>query len=290
MARPCRRFDSTVFRIGIESARREGGDLPERSGLIVPGTLAETRGVTRVQPPARWPQRIIDLAIEWRSAAERADRDRPLGELWLLVNVALQRYARAAALRFGLLDPEDIRDIAADKALELLGRLGTRVWDPAASTPAEISAFLASVARHGVVDRLRARRREIRLSWDRPVPGLSSARGSVAFAPSTDSESAEHARAIIECARCLTARARQAWFLRVFYDLSSVDIAGHPEVASKPSAVDAMLLRSRRFMRGCMLGKGFDPGALPVGTFTMLWEFIAKNRVQAASPSIRERR
>jgi len=61
-------------------------------------------------------------------------------------------------------------------------------------------------------------------------------------------------------------------------------------VASKPSAVDAMLLRSRRFMRGCMLGKGFDPGALPVGTFTMLWEFIAKNRVQAASPSIRERR
>ena len=223
---------------------------------------------------ARWPERIKELAAEWR-ASDGQNRERALGELWILVNLALQKYARDCARRIHDMDPEDIRDIASDKSLGLFRSLGTGLWDPMGSSPAAICAFLASVARHGVVDRLRVDRREVKMPefrksllphWETPV---------LENQPASAVDSAEHARAIVQCARSLTPRARRVWYLRVIHDLSSVDIAAHPAVASRPAAVDVMLLRCRKTMRTCMTGKGFKLGALPVGTFSMLWELIA---------------
>jgi len=229
--------------------------------------------------PARWPQRILDLASAWRSARGADERERLFGELWTIVNLVLQRYARGAMHRFGQLDAEDLRDIAADKSLELLGRLETGSWDPGASGPEEIAAFFAGVARHGVVDLLRSRSRELRsaLAGAAREPGPAEPRGW------PRSDSVDHARAIIACARALTRKARRAWLLRVFYDFTSVDIARHPDVDSTPAAVDAMLLRCRKVMRRCMLDKGLDPGTLPTGTFSMLWEMVAAESVREVS-------
>jgi len=49
-------------------------------------------------------------------------RERAISELWTLVNLALQRYVRATGRRAGRLDQEDVRDIAAEKALDFLTR------------------------------------------------------------------------------------------------------------------------------------------------------------------------
>jgi len=240
--------------------------------------------VEAVLSTARWPDRIRELAAECR-AGDGQNGERALGELWILVNLALQKFARDCSRRIHGMDPEDIRDIASDKSLELLGSLATGLWDPVASTPAGICAFLASVARHGVVDRLRADRREVPVPefdesllphWETPLQENQ---------PASVLDSAEHARAIVQCARSLTPRARRVWYLRVIHDLSSADIASHPAVASRPAAVDVMLLRSRKIMKACMAGKGFSPGALPTGTFSMLWELIASD--SASTPPAR---
>ena len=243
--------------------------------------LEERSGVLDRVPDlsARWPERIVELTAAWRSARDDQERDRALGELWTIVNLALQRYARAFARRFGVLDREELRDIAADKALDLLGRLDSPSWHSAASTPGEICAFLAGVARHGVVDRLRARGRELRWSNDRrhEAPCQTDEAGIDAAGPITSTaDSAEHARAIAECAMNLTFRARRVWFLRVFHDLPSADIARHPDVASTPAAVDAMLMRCRKNMRACITTRGFDPSRIPPGTFARLWEMLER--------------
>lgn len=234
--------------------------------------------VRPVEAPPRWPQRILDLAGVWRSARGADERERLFGELWTIVHFVLQRYARDAAHRFGPLDAEELRDIAADKSLELLGRLETGSWNPGASSPPELAAFLAGVARHGVVDRLRSRSRELRLILDaaaaEPLPDEPR------WGPRPDT--LEHARAIIACARVLTRKARRAWLLRVFYDFTSADIARHPDVDSTPAAVDAMLLRCRKVMRRCMRDKGLDPAAIPTGTFAMLWELVSAERAEEA--------
>ncbi|MGH9869338.1 MAG: RNA polymerase sigma factor [Candidatus Polarisedimenticolia bacterium] len=232
------------------------------------------------QEPAespRWPERIPELARDWSCLHDSAHRERALAELWTLINIALQKYALVCALRLGPLDPEDIRDLAADKALDILSRIESRSWDPAGSTPAEICGFLAGVARHGVIDKLRARSRELR--WLRDPAGPAAVPPACREA---DAEgSAEHAEAILECSRRLTPKARQVWFLRVFYDLPSSEIARHPDVTSTPAAVDATLLRCRKLMRACMQVRGFDPGRIPTGTFTMLWEVLVKERKTA---------
>lgn len=74
----------------------------------------------------------------------------------------------------------------------------------------------------------------------------------------------------------MTAKARVVWFLRVFYERSSSEIARHPSVGVSPPAVDAMLLRCRKHMRTCMTAKSFDPERVPVGTLTILWDAISR--------------
>ena len=164
--------------------------------------------------------------------------------------------------------------MAADKAMDLIGRIEDGSWDPAVSSASELTSFLAGVAHHGVIDLLRARRRQVRSLYGLG-PGWVGREG-MESQPSAAlrTESAEHADAILECCRQLTPKARAAWFLRVFHEFSSADIARHPDVASTPIAVDAMLMRCRKLMSACMRSKGFDPARLPSGTFTRLWEML----------------
>ena len=221
-------------------------------------------------PRALWPEAVVRLGTELREASG-ARRSEALGRLWVLLNLALQKYARGQARRLGRLGSEDIRDVAAEKASDLILRLDNDQWNPAASSPAQLCSFLATVARNGVVDALRTTRREVASGHD------LEARETRAVGAAVQEDAIggdEFARALVACASSLTSRSRRAWLLRVFYDFSSAEIARHPEVTTSPAGVDAMLARCREHLRACLEERGLPMRAIPAGTFARLWELI----------------
>ena len=225
-------------------------------------------------PHALWPDRIIRLgqALEGTGAPARPAL---VGELWAIVHVVLLRYARGHARRMGRVTQEDLLDVVSEKASDLIARLDSRQWDPGVMTPASLRSFLSTTARNGVVDALRAGRREVLVGDDlepRGGRGVESATQDVAIGVEV------FVRALLGCLDALSARARRAWFLRVFYEFSSAEIARHPDVASSPGGVDAMLLRCREHVRSCMERKGLGFRDLPPGTFVRLWELTERDR------------
>jgi DNA-directed RNA polymerase specialized sigma24 family protein len=237
-----------------------------------------------VEPEARWPGRLRALASQWR-AADATGRDTILAEFWHLLNLALHRHVRTQARRFGSLSSEDIVDIATDKAVDLLGRLEDGRWDPASEGEERTAGFLAVVARNGVVDRLRRLGREQDASGALPAgpersAGLPDDPGDPIGAAI---DGGRYARALVECARGLTARARQAWILRVFGGMTSEEIARHPCVNTSVGGVHLMLHRCRHRLKRCLASKGFEPARMPAGTFVALWDLVEGDRRAAAA-------
>ena len=251
-----------------------GGEFQGRPAALEPARVVAPSG-------ALWPDRIRTLARAWHEEPSSARREGPQAELWTLGNLVLQKYVRVNAGRLGTIPLEDIRDIAADKTLDLLRRLDARTWAPWADTTAEVCSFLAVVARNGVVDFLRERRREVphAVRWE---SGDDAAADPMDVRPPASAprdravpgEGAEYAKAILDCLSGVAAKARLVWFLRAFYELSSAQAARHPGVASKPAAVDTMVRRVRVRLRACLEGKGHDPERFPTGTFTALWDAV----------------
>jgi RNA polymerase sigma factor (sigma-70 family) len=214
-------------------------------------------------------------------AAARAARGDPrreiLGTVWKLLHLALQKYVRQQARRLGRVAPETIREIAADKASDLVVRLDKDDWDPSALSAETLRAFLATVARNGVVDALRSGRREVLAGDEAELERTAGA----PHAPREQEDAvarSEVADALVACAATLSPRSRRAWLLRVFYDFSSSDIARHPAVMSSPAGVDQMLARGREHLRACMERKGVAMRSLPVGTFARIWELTERDR------------
>jgi DNA-directed RNA polymerase specialized sigma24 family protein len=218
-----------------------------------------------------WPARVRTLVSEFRTGAGPAERERARAELWTLVNLVLQRYVGAIARRSGGVGPDEVPDIASEKALDFIRRLDQPEWNLEPYSTAQIVSFFTRMSHNGVIDSLRKKGREL--------PLLTNDDGTLAVerepTSTADAESGvlgpEYARAILECFSNLTPRARLAWFLRVFYELSSRDIARHPGVRTTPAAVDMMLLRSREHVRTCMEARGLDAAKMPTGTFGALW-------------------
>jgi DNA-directed RNA polymerase specialized sigma24 family protein len=217
---------------------------------------------------ASWPERIRELGAICRGTASPEDSARAIAEMWVLLNLSLKKYVRGHSARLKRISPDEISDIAAEKALELLRRLDSKDWDPSGSSPAQLCGFLATIARNGLVDHHRVRRREVSASDGFDVPSSASQESAV--------DGARYARAILDCAENLSARARRAWFLRVFYEFGSSDIARDPVVATTSAGVDQMLARSREQMRSCVEGKGLPLGPLPPGTFVRLWDMTRR--------------
>ncbi|HVQ35139.1 MAG TPA: RNA polymerase sigma factor [Candidatus Bathyarchaeia archaeon] len=227
-------------------------------------------------PAGVWPEHVVRLGAAVRASDGPARRD-GLGSIWKLLNLALQKYVRQQSRRLGRLPPQTIREIAADKASDLIARLDSEDWDLAALSPEMLRSFLATVARNGVIDVLRTDRREVLAGSDVENRDVATPR------PFTlEQEEAvgreEVAGALAACASTLSSRSRRAWLLRVFYDFSSADIARHPAVMSSPAGVDAMLARCREHLRACMERKGVSMRSLPVGTFVRLWELTERDR------------
>jgi RNA polymerase sigma factor (sigma-70 family) len=225
----------------------------------------------------KWPSHLKELCEEIRSAASRATRDQARAEAWELLNTAISRYLRIHSTRLGRIPSEDLEDIAAEKSLDLLRRAELGTWDMSGRSASDITGFLSRVARNGLVDALREAGRRVeppsedQAEWDVGESGEGTTMGTV-DPPDVALERKEFAEALRRCAEELNPRSRLVWFFRVFLRMSTREIATHPGVKLKTGHVDVLLQRAREAVRRCMEGKGFEPGEIPVGTFTELWQ------------------
>jgi DNA-directed RNA polymerase specialized sigma24 family protein len=247
---------------------------------VAPEGFEETPAL-RIGERPLWPGRLRALALRLHGDGG-ASNGAALEEFWRLLNLALHRYVRLHGRRFGPLSADDVFDVSADKGLHLVGRLRRADWDPGAGTEEQLCAFLSSVARHGVIDLVRRRRREApaprRADGPDALFPLERARPPGASPLLCDGEaavdSARYAATLLDCVKRLTARARLAFYLRVFAGLSAASIGRHPEILTSPAGADLILNRSRRQVRKCLAARGLEPRAIPPGTFAALWDGI----------------
>jgi RNA polymerase sigma-70 factor (ECF subfamily) len=224
-------------------------------------------------PPCRWPARIVETVAELREARAAA-RATARGALWPLVHAALFASLRAQAGRVAGVRPEDLEDMASQKALELLVRAEDGAWDPRGRADHEVAGYLAKVARHALVDFARLR--------GRAAPGFDDEEAWAVAIAEHASEPArpedllvarEFARALRECSEGLDPRARSAWFRRVFLERPSREIAVRLGVSA--AHVDVIVQRARGALRACMLGKGHPDAGLRPGAFVEIWSAMA---------------
>jgi DNA-directed RNA polymerase specialized sigma24 family protein len=144
------------------------------------------------------------------------------------------------------------------------------------SNPAQVTAFISTLARNGLVDHLRSPKTSRRVSLEDGWEGARSIQAVARTAPSADldAERREFAGALRDCVMQLTPRARLVWFLRVFHELPSATIGAHPEVRMKPPTIDVTLARCRARLVRCMQKRGFVPHDAPPGVFAFLWEVV----------------
>lgn len=251
-------------------------------------TAADDSGTAAGEPVAggdrtlrgypHWPLRVIELARMFRNATPAACQQ-AIDDLWLLINGALLAYlAAAAAGRPFFVDPEVRRDIASEKALALLRRLQDGSWDPAASGPGQICSFLNSVARNGLADYERTsaaeRRRSEKIQAAQAGRDPWRVEEMDAAHPDNAVWGERFARELLECLHGLTARARRIWFLKVFYELGSIEVGRHPTLRMTQGAVDVAYSRGRRQVQECLAGRGYDARPFPVGTFATVWNHL----------------
>lgn len=223
---------------------------------------------------ATWPERVIALAHQWQADQSPAAREPILSELWLLLNAAILKYLRIHGRRYTSASHEDIQDLASDKTLDLLRRLDHQQWDPTQAGPGQLCSFISTLARNGLIDHLRvvgSKRAQEMETADREAvsPTVMKPREE---APEAGFQRERFAEAVGDCAGLLNERTRKIWFMRVLLDMPSKEIAHHPGVNMKPSAVDMALSRCRGLIRDCMQEKGFEAEDMPPGVFTTLWE------------------
>ncbi len=235
------------------------GTTPERRPPIPESALPETA------PDALWPERIVELGRRLSASPECADER---GQLWLLLGGALLRALRGAAWRQSGISEDDLRDLAAQKAFDLMRMFDRGEWNPGTSVPGQVVVFVNRVARNGLID---AGRRAGGRTQPLEEKHLARPAASDDADPGLGASRREFAEALVACAQALKPVHRLAWLFRVFYELPSRDIADHPEIRLNEANVNVILQRCRRQVGECMASKGFEPGDMPSGCFTALW-------------------
>lgn len=232
----------------------------------------------------RWPEAICDCMARLAGHASGPERETARRDLWILLHGALTRSLDRQSGRIGRPSREDLDDLAATKALDLLLKAESGKWEVSDRSGPEIAGYLTAVARNALVDWQRRRQREVPLTalpgaTDESTLELTANMEYSEDAPQWDSLTArEYADDLARCAAKLAPRSRWAWFLRVFYDLPTLIIARHPAVQLKPAHVDVILQRCRTAIRVCMEQRGQTTTALPPGTFVELWTHLRSIR------------
>lgn len=198
--------------------------------------------------------------------------------LWILLRDSLLCALRREAPRHRSVTREDLEDLASAKALDLLSRAERGDWDPAGRSAGEVVAYLRSTARHGLIRLAQQRERDVPLEIagtsdrDRSDPDWSSPLPS----PERQAESREFASGLLDCLSRLQPRSQRVWYLRAVHDLSSRDIAAHPDVGVTIANVDVILMRTRALLKDCLATKGLHFTSLPAGTFAVVWDQVSR--------------
>jgi RNA polymerase sigma factor (sigma-70 family) len=204
-------------------------------------------------------------------------------EAWLVVSTALLRYLRMHASRLSRVSSEDLEDLASQKSLELVDRAVSGSWDPAGYSAAQAATYLSTMARNGLLDWIARERRFARTDREDERETSSefpdeTTEAAMALAARTDIESPEdsiHRReftdALCGCVRGLDPRSRHAWILRALFEMTSREIAEHPDVRVQVGHLDVLLYRSRQAVRQCMVKRGHGLDTVPAGAWVELW-------------------
>ncbi len=240
---------------------------------MVPGQVPSMIQLDTAVSDPQWPARLSELCALLGRAPTPAARDRACGEAWVLLNINLRRYLRLHASRLGCVPASDVEDIAAAKALDLIRKAESGASGALARRCDEIPGFLSTIARNGLVDHLRRTGRLVPLDAYEPRNGHSVHLDLISGPdgdPNRAVECNEFAAALCACAEGLKPRTRRIWFFRVFYEMSTKEIANHPEVGLNPGHVDVVLQRAREHITRCMADKGHFAKDMPAGTFAEL--------------------
>lgn len=225
----------------------------------------------------RWPLRIKELAEDLKNPRDESALDAARGEAWILITSAIRESALFHCRRYGQVSDEDLEDIAAEKSLDLLRRIEMGTWDAREKSAPEIRGYLSAIARNGLCDRLREIGRRV-VPVDEKAPEWDIGEVDSVYVldaaelPDLGMEREEFIVALHRCVETLKARTRLAWFLRVFHEMSSKEIAAHPGVRLKVGHVDVLLQRSRKAILDCMQRRGFHAEDMPPGAFVELWQ------------------
>jgi len=226
--------------------------------------------------PAGWAMRLRELVAGWFGAADERTAASLRGETWILLYGIVAMCVRSRARSLRSLGADDQRDIAAQKALDLMRQLDARSWDPTRAAPEQVRAYVVFTARHALLDYAGSRSRDV-VGFDE-TEGAGRTLGGSSPTQEATIDSRACAAAIVACLSSIPERNRAAWCLRVLLELTSEQIGRHPLVRMTPGAVDVLLFRVRAVMRRCLLGKGVDAKALPTGTYVRLWESLEADR------------
>ena len=235
-------------------------------------------------PTARspeWPLEVARLQTRLRDSGGAA-REASRAALWSLLVEALAGVLRGYARRAGATDTDALEDIACEKALEMHARSESGAWDATGRSAGEIVRYVAHAACNGWLDHQVRTRREVRVEQEAEFD-VETVDGSTEFAPVAAESGPEGsviarelASALRGCLEMLPGRERRVWFFRAYYEMSSRDIASHPDVDLRLGHVDVVNQRARDALRACTLGKGHDLVELPPEAFVELWEVLER--------------
>jgi RNA polymerase sigma factor (sigma-70 family) len=207
--------------------------------------------------------------------------------LWPLLHAAVFASLRAQAGRVAQARPEDLEDMASQKALELLLRAEDGSWDPHGRADHEVAGYLSKVARHALIDFARRRGRETPEFDDAEAWAIAIAEHAPeAERPEDLLAAKQFATALRGCVDGLAPRARGAWFRRVFLERPSREIASRLGVNA--AHVDVIVQRARAALRECMQGKGHPDAELRPGAFVEIWAALAGESPERGNDDERE--
>jgi RNA polymerase sigma factor (sigma-70 family) len=223
-----------------------------------------------------WAARLKELLPEVRRVSDDAARREACGEFWMLLNTRMFHYLQSRATGQRGITREDLEDIAAEKSLALLQMAQDGRWDISSRCRAEIAAYLSKAARNALRDFHRVAGRQTEMGDDDQLDSnlFKDGRKRPVIPeehPDVMLDCKEFVKALRQCVKALKPRSRTVWFFRVFYQLTSRQIAAHPEVRLTPNHVDVLLKRCRHQLRDCMQEQGYEPQDMPAGAFYELW-------------------
>lgn len=212
--------------------------------------------------------------MRFRESAEPMEQSRLRERIWLIVALALRRYLGVHRARRPWIPSEDLEDVSSQKSLELVERIVSRSWEFTDRHGPEIAAYISATARNALADRSRGIARHVDLEPTELERAMNEASEwkSGPMEPEDPVAASEFARDLIRCLGALKARSRLMWFYRVFYDLSSRDIAAHPRIGLDVGHVDVLMQRTRTLIQQCLQKSGHDASTIPAGVYARIWD------------------